>query len=75
MGEGRKQQLDGEGEYHSWRGLGASEEGEEGHHLGIQEQVLSPYNPQVQRAECGSGGGGEEDSGHIRPHPSFPSLP
>lgn len=53
---------------------GHQREGEEGHHLGVQEQVLAPSNPQVQRAECGSGGGGEAGGGHIRPRPSFPSL-
>lgn len=37
--------------------------GEDDHHLGIQEQVLSAYNPQVQPAKCACARarGGEEE--------------
>lgn len=69
------QQLYGEGDCHSWRGLGASPDGEGDHGLGLQEQVLAACNPQVQPAKCVCLRGGW---GSVGPpglvHPSFPSF-
>lgn len=63
-------------------GLGEAEKphknggGEDDHHLGIQEQVLTAYNPQVQPAKCGGQGvgWGAHEALSILPFPEGPKL-